>query len=116
MIPPPNFAEQYPQDYLDYIAGRDTDETFKHGVLFSEPKDPGVAMGRQGNENFWYSALLGFYHEDPNGDWMQIILKYDAKTAYGPKEWQYGIARGAEWSIVLDFTDMAELVWFMKNS
>ena len=110
MIKPPFGADSFPEDYLAYIQSMETDQTFPGTILFKEPKDPAMTLGRQGDENFWYSVLIGFRQ-----DKLFVVLKFDSKTAYSPKIWQYCIVGGAEWDVAMEFPDFKEMLEYLKN-
>jgi hypothetical protein len=110
MITPPNGALAFPTDYLAYITTTNANRTFPVTELFSAPKDPAMALGRQGDENFWYSSLIGVRH-----DRLFVVLKYDSKTAYSPKVWQYCIVGGAEWDVAMEFPSFAELLSYLET-
>lgn len=113
MITLPNDAEALPQEYLDYIASIQEDVQFSNACLFREPKDPGMALGRRGDENFFYSVLIGFYKE-PQA-WHEIILKYDSPGSGKPKAWEYAIAEGAEWKLLLKFDTLSKLIEYLRK-
>ena len=108
MIRPPNLAAAYPDDYLAYVRSRTADEECLGGTLFSAPRDPGITLGRQGDENFLRSVLIG---RTRNG--QHIILMYAPRVAYEPDSWQYGIAPGAEWEVVHAFPGFEALREFL---
>jgi hypothetical protein len=110
MISPPNGAEAFPTDYLDYIATLKANRQLPMTELFVEPRDPAMALGRQGDENFVYSALIG-----SRKDSLFVILKFDSKTAYGPKIWQYCITGGAEWDVLMDFPTFPDLLHYLET-
>lgn len=106
----PNGAESYPEDYDQFLVGLNEAVRFPQALLFPAPQDPGTALGRQGNENFVYSVLIG-----TRSDGLFLILKYDSKNAYGPKSWSYCIVNGAEWNEVVSFSTLAELIHYLET-
>ena len=109
VIPPPNDAPAYPADYLAWLDTPGVRHRYPTAELLREPQDPGMALGRQGNENFWYSVLIGLR---PDG--LFVILKYDSPKAYAPKEWRYCIVDGAEWAVAAEFATLAGLLDYLE--
>jgi hypothetical protein len=108
---PPNGAPSFPRDYADYLptmGGRP--RHLPRTELFCEPKDPGMALGRQGSENFQCSALIG-----RRTDGLFPIVMYAQLEAYGPEVWQYCITGGAEWDVVMTFPDFASMLAYLEN-
>ena len=110
MIRPPNLAEAYPAEYAAYVRERTQDEEFTGGVLFADPRDPGQALGRQGDENYPHSVLIG-----RTGNGRHIVLTYAPAAAYAPDSWHYGITGTAEWDVIHRFPEMSALVTFLRN-
>lgn len=69
-----------------------------------------MALGRQGDENFWYSALIG-----SRADGLFVVLKYDSRTTYSPKVWQYCIVGGAEWDVAMEFQTFGEMLNYLET-
>ena len=109
MIPPPNNAAAWPTDYLDFLRGKGQDLILPCATIFFEPRDPSTALGRQGDENFLYSALIG-----TRPDNLQIILTYAPKSSYEACSWSYQITNGAEWQPILSFSSMTELIAYLE--
>ena len=98
-----------PADYLAYIATPRRRRRFPAAELLAEPIDPGMALGKQGYDNFMFSNLIG---TRPDG--LQIVLKYDAMTTSSPRKWQYAIVKGAEWDVAIAFDSMNELLNYLE--
>lgn len=109
MVNPPYNAASFPADYLAYIQPMTSDRQFPMTHLFSEPKDPGMALGRQGDENFQESVLIGY-----RTDQLFPILKYSSKQAYAPRVWQYCIVSGAEWNVCMEFDTFAQMIAYFE--
>jgi hypothetical protein len=110
MIAPPNGAPDFPADYLAYLKSMRGDECLPAGVLFCEPRDPGTTLGRQGDENFPCSVLVG-----RRQDLHLVVLTFDSKRVGHPRVWRYCIVAGAEWDVVVEFQSFAELRDFLRN-
>ena len=69
---------------------------------------PGERLGRQGDENFCSSVLIGV--REPTN----IILRYVGDDPANAGHWRYGIVNGAESAIVAEFATLAELLAHLR--
>lgn len=110
MIPPPNEAPAFPADYLVYVATLTCNRILPATELFTEPRDPAMALGRQGDENFRDSVLIGCRQ-----DGLFMVLKYASRTNYSPKVWQYCIVGGAEWDVAMEYPSFSEMLHYLET-
>ncbi|MFO1305670.1 MAG: hypothetical protein U1F54_18230 [Burkholderiales bacterium] len=104
MSSPPRLTGRLPADYADYIARHPADHAVGRSVVYGGPLDPGERLGRQGDENFRDSVLIG--HRDS----MKIILWLDEGAADAAAAWRYRLATGAEWSVVAEYPSLDALL------
>lgn len=109
MVRPPGEAETYPADYTDYIRRHPVDHVVGRSVIYGFPVDPGERLGRQGDENFVNSVLIGA--REPT----KLILRYDPVARPGTGAWCYGIVNGAEWAVVAEFSTLAGLLAHLRR-
>lgn len=108
---PPNGAQTFPPDYVAYIATlKGRPRHLPRTELFCEPKDPGMTLGRQGDECFQCSALIG-----RRTDGLFPVLTYARREAYGPEVWQFCITGAAEWDVVMQFDDFASMLTYLEE-
>lgn len=108
MVRPPREAASFPADYADYLRRHPVDHVVGRSVIFGYPVDPGERLGRQGDENFCSSVLIGV--REPTN----IILRYVGDDPANAGHWRYGIVNGAESAIVAEFATLAELLAHLR--
>lgn len=99
-----------PGDYLAFLEGRVADERLPASVLYAAPRDPGMALGKQGTENFFASVLVGWRD---NG--QQVVLTWERERPGDVEAWHYRIVAGAEWQHVWNFGDFAAMREFLRR-
>lgn len=105
----PYGATDIPAEYLAFVAPLHR-ETQIHGVtFFPETRDPGY-LGRYGQENFGFSAVIGHFDDE-----RIVILTFELAPK-GGRVWHYAITRFSEWDPAFRFDTLAELLEHLKTN